>query len=199
MHAYNYAYEYIRDQILNGKYEPNTKLTEERLAEEIGISRTPIRTAIMQLEQEGLIKNKRVFSPTAKDIRDIFQVRILLEGFASKYCANYISEEALQRLQKCIEIGYTGTVEEVMEANFEFHQIIVEETRNPLIIDIINKMQSIIYLFRKTVVYHKRPHLIDEHKAIYNAIKNHDEQLAERLMVEHLQKDLDFSLGRINM
>lgn len=199
MHAYTYAYEYIRDQILNGNYNPNSKLTEEKLAEEIGISRTPIRSAVMKLEQEGLIKNKRVFSPTEKDIRDIFQVRILLEGFSSKYCASHISDEALQRLERCVEIGRTGTIDEVMDANFEFHQIIVEETKNPLIIDIINRMQSIIYLLRKTVVYHKRPYWIDEHQAIYNAISIRDGHLAEKLMVNHLEKDLEFSLGLLNV
>ncbi|WP_421662531.1 GntR family transcriptional regulator [Lysinibacillus telephonicus] len=198
-HAYTYAYEYLRDQILNGKFEPNMKLTEEKLAEEMGISRTPVRSAIAKLEQEGLIKNKRIFSPTSTDIRHIFQVRILLEGFSSRYCARYISEEGLNSLRECVEIGHTGTQEEVMQANHQFHQIIVKETHNPLMIDTIDKMQSIIYLMRKTVVYHKRPNLIDEHAEILNAIASHDEDLAENLMVEHLKKDLEFSLNLLKV
>lgn len=199
VHTYTYAYEHIRDQILNGKYEPNMKLTEEGLAEELGISRTPIRSAIAKLEQEGLIKNKRIFSPNSNDLRNIFQVRILLEGFAAKYCANFISEQALLRLQDCVRVGETGTLEEIMQANHQFHQIIVEETHNPLLIEVIDKMQSIIYLFRRTVVHQKRPNLIAEHAAIYEAISTHNEKLAEQLMVEHLQKDLEFSLNRLNM
>ncbi|KGR77532.1 GntR family transcriptional regulator [Ureibacillus manganicus DSM 26584] len=198
MHAYTYAYEKIRDQILSGEIEPHIKLTEEMLAEKFGISRTPIRSAIAKLEQEGMIRNKRIFIPTANDIRHIFQVRILIEGYAANYCSKFISEDALNRLKKCVEVGFDGTLEEVMEANHEFHQIIIQETRNPLMISIIDKMQSIIYLFRKTVVGQKRPHLIDEHANIYKAIENHDDQLAQQLMVEHLEKDLEFSLSRIN-
>ncbi|MBD8027108.1 GntR family transcriptional regulator [Ureibacillus sp. Re31] len=197
VHTYTYAYEYLRDQILSGKIEPNTKLTEEKLAEELGISRTPIRSAIAKLEQEGLIKNKRIFSPTQTDIRNIFQVRILLEGFAARYCADYITKDALERLKECVEIGQKGTIEEVMEANYLFHQIIVEETHNPEIVKIIDRMQSIIYLLRKTVVQQKRPHLIEEHAAIYHAIATHDSQLAEQLMIDHLQKDLEFSIHRL--
>nr|WP_106784867.1 GntR family transcriptional regulator [Lysinibacillus timonensis] len=199
MHAYTYAYESIRDQILQGEIEPSIKLTEEMLAEKIGTSRTPVRTAIARLEQEGLIRNKRVFVPTSTDMRNIFQVRILLESFAAKYCANFITENGLSQLKRCVEIGNTGTFEEIMQANQQFHQVIVEETRNPLIIDIIDRMQSIIYLFRKTVVQQRRPHLIDEHAAILSAIENHNDHLAEQLMIEHLKKDLEFSLSRLNI
>ncbi len=59
-------------------------------------------------------------------------------------------------------------------------------------------MQSIIYLFRKTVVGQKRPHLIDEHASICKAIEEHNEQLAQDLMVDHLQKNLEFSISRIS-
>ena len=198
VHSYTYAYEYIRDQILSGKIDPETKLTETSLAEKLGISRTPIRSAIAKLEQEGLIKNKRIFIPSSIDMRNIFQVRILLEGYAAKYCANFITENALLRLRECVDIGHNGTTEEIMIANYQFHQIIVEETNNPLITDIIERMQSIIYLARKTVVQQKRPFLIDEHELICNAIESHNGELAEQLMIEHLQKDLEFSLNHIS-
>ncbi|MGX9133324.1 GntR family transcriptional regulator [Rummeliibacillus sp. JY-2-4R] len=197
--AYVQAYEYIRDHILNGELERGTKLTEERLAEEMGISRTPIREAIRKLEQEGLIQKKRVVNPTDTDLRHIFQVRILLEGFAAKFCANYMTEKQLEDLRTCVEIGTTGNTEEIMAANYDFHQIIVGATNNPMIIDIIDRMQSIIYLFRKTVVYHKRPNLIEEHDKIFQAILLHNGDEAERLMKEHLQNDLDFCLNRISV
>jgi DNA-binding GntR family transcriptional regulator len=65
-------------------------------------------------------------------------------------------------------------------------------------IDIIDRMQSIIYLFRRTVVFFNRPFLIDEHEDIYKAIQSRDSQLAEKLMQEHLEKDLDFCLHLLN-
>lgn len=193
-HAYIHSYEYIRDKILNGELERGTKLIEERLAEELGVSRTPIRESIRKLEQEGLVKQKRVVNPTDTDLRHIFQVRILLEGFAARNAATYMSEETLKRLEESIRIARTGTFDEIMKANEDFHDIIIKSTNNPVMIDTIERMQSIIYLFRKTVVYHKRPYLIDEHQEIYEAIRTHNADEAERLMKEHLHFDLDFCL-----
>ncbi|MDQ0253398.1 DNA-binding GntR family transcriptional regulator [Evansella vedderi] len=192
--AFIQAYEYIRDKILNGELPSGTKLVEERLAQELGMSRTPIRESIRKLEQEGLIKQKKVINPTEADLRNIFQIRILLEGFASRCAASYMNEETLQRLEKCISIARSGSTEEIMKANKEFHDLIVQASNNPVMIDIIDRMQSIIYLFRKTVVLYKRPFLIDEHQDIYEAILAHDGDLAEKLMKQHLQADLDFCL-----
>lgn len=196
--AYLHSYEYIRDKILNGELPRGSKLVEERLAEELGVSRTPIRESIRKLEQEGLIKEKRVVNPTETDLRNIFQVRILLEGFATRSAASFMSEEALQRLNNCITTARNGTLDEIMAANKEFHDIIVQASNNPVMIDMIDRMQSIIYLFRKTVVIHKRPFLIDEHEQIYKAICIHDADHAENLMKKHLQADLDFCLHYIN-
>jgi DNA-binding GntR family transcriptional regulator len=193
-HAYLQSYEYIRDQILNGELERGTKLIEEKLAEQLGVSRTPIRESIRKLEQEGLVKQKRVVNPTDMDLRHYFQVRILLEGFAARSAATYMNETDLNQLKECIDIGRNGTNEEIMEANKQFHDIIVNATNNPVMVDTIERMQSIIYLFRKTVVYHNRPFLIDEHQEIYDAIVSHNGNEAERLMKEHIQADLEFCL-----
>ena len=192
--AYVIAYEAIRDKILNGELEAGTKLVEERLAEEIGVSRTPVRESIRRLEQEGLSKGKYVVCRPGRGVPLRFQVRMILEAQAVRTAATYMSEEDLELLAKYIHIGRTGTVEEIMAANKSFHELIVQASRNPVMIDIIDKMQSIIYLFRKAVVYQKRPFLIDEHEEIYLALKQRDADKAEQLMKDHLQADLDFSI-----
>ncbi|MDR4945322.1 GntR family transcriptional regulator [Neobacillus cucumis] len=195
--AFHQSYEIIRDKILNGELPGGTKIVEEKVAAELGVSRTPIRESIRKLEQEGLIVNKRVVKPTEKDLRNMFQVRILLEGFSAKCAASYLKEDELESLYNCVEIGRKGTVEEIMRANERFHEIIVNASNNPVMIDIIDRMQSTIYLFRKTVVFYNRPHLIDEHEEIYKAIKARDGDKAEKLMKNHLQADLDFCLHLI--
>lgn len=192
--AYIHCYEQIRDKILNGELPGGTKLVEERLAEEMGVSRTPVRESIRKLEQEGLIKRKRVVSPTDEDLRHIFQVRMLLEGYAAKCAAFYMDEATLAQLQQCVDTARKGDVQETMDANKLFHDIIVQASRNPELVQIIDRMQSIIYLFRRAVVHHKRPFLIDEHQQIVDAIAVHDAEEAERLMQHHLQADLDFYL-----
>ena len=75
-------------------------------------------------------------------------------------------------------MGREGTVEEIMDANERFHEIIVQASGNSLMIDTISRMKSIIYLFRKTVVLYNRPRLIDEHEEIYEAIKARDGEKA---------------------
>lgn len=191
------SYEMLRDKILNGELPGGTKITEEKLAAELGVSRTPIRESIRKLEYEGLIVNKKVVKPTEKDLRHMFQVRILLEGYSAQCAASYLQENELNALHECVEIGKKGTVDEIMDANEQFHEIIVKASNNPVMIDIIDRMQSTIYLFRKTVVFYNRPHLIDEHEDIYNAIQARDGQKAEELMKQHLQADLDFCLHLI--
>ncbi|WP_449354232.1 GntR family transcriptional regulator [Virgibacillus natechei] len=192
--ASHQAYEVIRDRILNGDIPSGTKVVEAKFAQELGFSRTPVREALRQLIYEGLIINKKVIQPTEKDLRNLFQVRILLEGFSSQAAAIYLPEEKLNLLSQCIKVGREGTTEEVMKANEHFHELIVQASGNSEIIEIINRMKSIIYLFRKTVVLHKRPFLIDEHEEIYKAIIARDGQAAKQLMENHLQADLDFCL-----
>ncbi len=195
--AYHQSYEMIRDRILNGELPGGTKIVEEKLAAELGVSRTPIRESIRKLEQEGLIVNKRVVKPSEKDLRNIFQVRILLEGYSAKCAASYLTKNEIETLHECVEIGKKGTIEEIMDGNARFHEIIIGASNNPVMIDIIDRMQSVIYLFRKTVVFYDRPHLIDEHEQIYKAIKARDGLNAEQLMKDHLQADLDFCLHLI--
>lgn len=192
--ASNQAYELIRDGILNGDIPAGTKMVEEKLATELGISRTPIREALRLLTYEGLIVNKKVVQPTEEDLRNLFQVRMLLEGFSAKSAATYLPEEQLNLLASCIQIGRKGSVEEIMNANELFHRIIVQASGNSLMIDTIERMKSIIYLFRKTVVLNNRPRLIDEHEEIYEAIRARDGKKAKKLMEDHLKEDLDFCL-----
>ncbi|MCP8968073.1 GntR family transcriptional regulator [Ectobacillus ponti] len=196
--AYHQSYEILRDRILSGELPGGSKIVEEKIAAELGVSRTPIRESIRKLEQEGLIVNKRVVKPTGKDLRNMFQVRILLEGYSAQCAASYLKENELEALYQCVEVGRKGTREEIMMANERFHEIIVHASNNPVMIDIIDRMQSTIYLFRKTVVFYQRPHLIDEHEQIYHAIQARDGQQAELLMKSHLQADLDFCLHLIS-
>lgn len=195
--ASHQCYEIIRDMILNGQLAAGTKIVEEKIATELGVSRTPVRESIRKLEYEGLIVNKKIVKPTEKDLRNMFQVRLLLEGYSAQCAASYLTENELDSLYECVQIGRKGTMEEIMIANERFHEIIVNASNNQVMIDIIDRMQSTIYLFRKTVVFYQRPHLMDEHEQIYQAIKDRDGKKAELLMKNHLQNDLNFCLHLI--
>lgn len=196
--AQTLAYEMIRDRIFNGDFAGGTKLVEESLAMEIGVSRTPVREAIWRLEQEGLIKRKKVIQLTEMDFRHMFQMRKLIECHATHTAAMFMLEEDIAKLQECVEIGRTGLPNEVIEANKLFHDIIVNACKNPIMIDTVDRMQSTIYLFSKTVVTHKRPLLIEEHAQICQAIADRKPERASMLMKDHLDADLEFTLHLMN-
>lgn len=188
----------MRDDILSGKITPSEKITEIGLAKKLNVSRTPIRLAITKLREEGLIKGNYVYIPNETDFRDIFQVRGLLEGFAAEYCATYITEESLLKLEECVKNGFSDDEHIRLESNYLFHQILVEETHNKKLIQIIDQMQSLIRLFRITVTLQKRPRLVSEHEEIYQAIKEGNGSRAKKLIQEHIDKDLNFGLSHLS-
>ncbi|WP_419961472.1 GntR family transcriptional regulator [Psychrobacillus sp. BM2] len=198
MNAQKLAYEYIRERMLDGTYKGGMKLVEERLADEIGVSRTPIREAIKRLEQEGLIKNKHIYNPTAQDLIYIYEIRIALESFAANRAAKNMTTETIIELENSIKKSRNslldGHSKNTYNENQRFHELIINECQNPIMIEKLEKAQTIFYLFSLRLDIYNRPHLIDEHEEIYKAIKNKNEQLAGELMANHLYKDMNFTL-----
>lgn len=192
--AYRLAYEKIRNQIFSGELLGGSKLIEERLAENIGVSRTPVREAIRRLEQEGLIKNKRVYKPTKEDLMHFSELRTLIESHSAKKAAESMSKEKLGLLRQAIKASKKGTLEEIVSANKTFHDLIVSECNNPVIIEEVQRMDAIFYLFSRTLIKNKRPLLFEEHEEIYQAIAGKNANLAEQLMRNHLQNDLKYML-----
>lgn len=191
------AYEKIRENILNGTYPGGMKVVEVQLAEEIGVSRTPVREAIRRLEQEGLIKRKKVIKPDRTDLLHLFEMRMLIECHAVKMAALHMSDRQLAKLHACLSTVKSGDTDTAIDANKRFHDIIMQECKNPIMIHTVNKMQAVIYLCSTTVVRHARPNLNEEHAAIYEAIAQRDPDSAAALMETHLKANLAFTLAVI--
>lgn len=191
---YEQTYETIRDMIFTGRLKNGEKIVETRLAEQLGVSRTPLREAIKRLEQEKLIENNQISNPTNQDYQDIFELRILIEKYAVVKATHYFTIDDFKEMENFVKIGYKGSSDEAMDANKMFHEKIVNSTKNNFMIETFNQMQSIIYLFRKMVLNHNRPGLIDEHNEIVMAMKERDAEKAEKLIEMHLKADLEFAL-----
>lgn len=187
------AYEKIRENIISGTYPGGMKVVEVQLAEEIGVSRTPVREAIRRLEQEGLIKRKKIIKPGKTDLLHLFEMRILIECHAVKMAALHMSEKQLDKLHGCLETVKLGGTDDAVNANKQFHNLIVQECKNPIMIDTVNKMQAVIYLCSTAVIRHARPKLNEEHQAIYEAIAKRDPDSAAALMAAHLKANLEFT------
>jgi len=188
-------YQKIRNDIISGALKKDEKITEAKLAKKYEVSRTPIREALKQLELEYFIKNSYIFIPTTEEYRQIFEMRILLETHALKKAAIVYTDADLEELKSYTEIDMNQEHEDkIIETNDKFHQKIIAATRNQFILDTYQKYKSFIYLFSQTVIYQRRPGLIEEHREIVDALFDRNIDLAVSLLETHLKNDLEFSL-----
>ncbi|MHC3757792.1 GntR family transcriptional regulator [Staphylococcus succinus] len=188
-------YQKIRNDIISGALKKDEKITEAKLAKKYEVSRTPIREALKQLELEYFIKNSYIFIPTTEEYRQIFEMRILLETHALKKAAIVYTDTDLEELKSYTEIDMNQEHEDkIIATNDKFHQKIIAATRNQFILDTYQKYKSFIYLFSQTVIYQRRPGLIEEHREIVDALFDRNIDLAVSLLETHLKNDLEFSL-----
>jgi len=192
------VFEILEDDILSGKLEPGDSLIETKLSEELGVSRTPIREAIRQLELEGLVKsipNKGavVLGVSIQDIKDIYAIRTLIEGLAARWAAEKITPEEIAALQESVELleFYTGKndMQHLQKFDSRFHEIIYDACKsNPL-----KKTLSSFHHYIKNAralsfqTPGRAKKALEEHKAILKAIMEGDSKTAEILACEHVK------------
>lgn len=190
--------EQLRNDILNGLFSHDEKLTEAKLAAFYNVSRTPIREVIRKLESQYLIKEGYINIPGKEEYRNLFEMRILIESHSIKKAVRFFQQSDIDDMRRLIAVSKEKNYELIMDANQQFHEKIVDATRNPYLLSTYEQLNTVIYLFRKTVIEKERPGLIEEHDEIVNAIEERNEMKAEKLIVEHLEKDLEFGLYYIN-
>ena len=184
--------------VLNGKYKKGESLTESRLAAELGVSRTPIREALTQLENEGLVelvpnKGAVVTGISPKDIQDIYTIRIMIEGLAARWAAENIAEAELRDLQEAIELEefYTskGDIDRLMGLDSRFHQVIYRAAKSMPLHYMLRTFHHYIQHARSQSIAApgRARRALAEHKAIFAAISERDGDKAERLMAEHIR------------
>ena len=188
----------LEDAIISGEYNDGDSLNELKLSQELGVSRTPIREAIMQLELEGLVKNipnkgAIVVSITKKDVEDIYLIRIQVEGLAAQLCARNIKEEEIKVLEKIVDLQdfYLSKFDTapLWQLDGEFHKIIYDCTRNRPLKSMLTSYHNYIQRARDTSIQvdGRAEKCVAEHRAILCAIKNHDATQASTLMTDHIR------------
>lgn len=192
------VFNQIEDKILCGEYKDGDSLNELKLSKELGVSRTPVREALMQLELEGLIKtvpNKGalVVGISEKDIEDIFAVRIRIEGMAAKLCAENATPEQITQLQKNMDLQefymIKGDIEQIRGLDDEFHKLIYSASGSRPLRFMLSSFHNYLKHARDISVHtdDRAEKSVSEHKAILQAIKNKDGELAELLIVHHIR------------
>ncbi|TYP51657.1 GntR family transcriptional regulator [Thermosediminibacter litoriperuensis] len=193
------VFEALREAIITGELKPGERLMEVQLAEEMGVSRTPVREAIRKLELEGLVvmiprKGAYVAGLSLKDAADVFEIRQSLEGLAAALAAERITDEEIESLERILveitEAAENDDVETAIRKDAEFHQILFKATRNDRLVQIINNLKEQIDRFR-TQSFANRARvrsLLEEHKKIVEAITDRNVELAKKLAEEHIEK-----------
>jgi DNA-binding GntR family transcriptional regulator len=187
----------MREAILSGRLKPRERLMEVQLAEEMGVSRTPVREAIRKLELEGLVvmvprKGAYVAGLTLKDVAEVFEIRSSLEGLAAALAAERITDEEVIILDKILDdistAGEKGDIKTVIKKDMEFHQVLFSASRNDRLAQMINNLKEQIDRFRTQSFSNpiRTKSVLSEHEHILNAIKQGDVENSERLAKEHI-------------
>lgn len=187
----------IREDILSGLYRENDELRENTIAQELGVSRTPVREALRQLELEGLVtiipnKGAYVTGITNKDARDIYIIRSYLEGLCARWACDNITQEQLDGLEEILYLSDFHAQrehhEQLVELDNKFHELIYEASGSKILRHVLSDFHHYVERIRKITL--SRPSRAsksnEEHKAIMEAIKNRDGELAEKLAHEHM-------------
>ena len=207
-------FEQLQDEILSGKYKKGEILSEAKLSEELGVSRTPIREAVRRLEQERILDETGrgivVVGISAEDILDMYDIRIQLEGKAAARAAKNVTDEQLNEMQEVIDLQkfYTdkpGDVSNksnnIRDMDSSFHELLYRASGSVVFHDTLSNIHKKILKFRKASVSDKSraEQSYEEHLAILDALRLHEPELARSRTVQHIINARDNIKKRLAM
>lgn len=192
----------LREDILNGKYKDHEELKEVAIGEELGVSRTPVREALRQLELEGLIrivpnKGAYVTGITAKDVKDIYMIRSSLEGMCARLATEHISREQLEEMEENVYLASyhaeRSQMEQMTELDNRFHHILYEACDSKMLQNLLQDFHQYVIRIRKKTLSTKERGIAsnEEHRQIMEAIKSGNPDEAERLATMHMENAYD--------
>ena len=197
----NQTYKLLRNKLLIGYFNSNQRLTEESLANELGVSRTPVREALHKLELEGLVKptgkrGYRVPEDSLDDVNELFEIRAIMEGHALASISKKVPENILQSLKKIVQQTekdfMSGHFESIFDYNTQFHDLLysILSEQKPRLYSLIEDMREYTLRYRKnTLVHHKGvQRSIEGHKKILLALEVGDRFLCEQVMRHHINE-----------
>ena len=202
------VFENLREAILEGNLKPGQRLMEVQLAEQLGVSRTPIREAIRKLELEGLVvmlprKGAYVANMSLKDIIDVLEIRSSLEGLAAYLAAERIHEDDARKLQEIAEdfkqsIEKKDDIDVLLKKDVEFHECIFNATKNKKLSQIINSLWEQVHRFRATYIsdFDTSYNLVVEHDHILKARISGNNEDAKKYAIEHIEQAEQFIIER---
>ena len=195
------VYKLLEDEILSGRLKSGEVMREQALSAKLNVSRTPIRSALHRLAEEGLVKisanrGATVVGVTSEDVTDIYLIRERLEGLASRLAAERMTEEEKNELKNSVELAEfyisRNDAEHLREQDTEFHRIIYNDSGNRLLCKVLSDLHKNIKAYRKTSLQVKGrvEKSVAEHREILEAILAKDSEEADRLTSLHIQNSM---------
>ena len=187
----------IRDDILNGKYKEHEELKEVAIGNELGVSRTPVREALRQLELEGLVQiipNRGAFVTGIQpgDVHDIYMIRSRLEGLCARWATERITPEQMEALEENIYLAdfhvQRGHLEQMTELDNQFHRILYNACGSKMLEHLLIDYHQYVVRIRKATLstLERSAASTEEHRGIMDAIKAGNADLAEKIAGEHM-------------
>ncbi len=202
----SWIHEELKSQILEHKLKPGQKIIQEEVAEELGVSRTPLLKVLQMLEAEFLVESKPrrgyyVREISTKEMIDVFECREVLEGLATRLIAEKADESDLEAIKNCF-VPFLGSNNPINENEYEkadqrFHSLISKKCDNKMLsrLEMIGNVHILAY--QKGLL---RPpeETLPEHKEIINALINRDGNKAELAMREHIKRSRNSLEKKLN-
>jgi DNA-binding GntR family transcriptional regulator len=196
------ATELIREAIVAGRIAPGERLKEEELARELGISRTPVREALLILQAEGLVdaapnRGATVRAHTAEDLEDLYSLRALLEGFAARRAALRIAEDSIAMLCESCErfeaLEVEDDLRDLVRENLFFHNTILSAAGSVRLAEMVRKVIELPLVYKSYIWYSPDQKRISAHyhRQITTALEARDSERAELIMKEHVYEARD--------
>ncbi len=192
------VYDILKKGIIFREIESGKKINEEELAKSLGVSRTPIRETLLRLEHEGIVKiiprrGAFVVSQSKEKVRDLLQVREVLEGLVARLATENVKRELLDSLRHCLEKVSSAESDDdgllkYTPADIEFHALLLEACDNELLRNMMESVNAHLQMVRlRTVALPGRPEqTVREHYEILEAMQKRDPTLAEKRMRKHV-------------
>ena len=191
------VYDILKELILTGRLEPGMLHNEKRLAEVLGVSRTPVREALLELSREGMVsfipsKGVKVRKITTKQVQEVFELRRIIEGYIIKSISKQLSPADLKKIEKILtkQDRSASKDEEVtfIEMDKEFHLFMASKMGNEQIETILQNLRDQIHLMGIRAIKDspRSQQVLKEHQRIFSALKKKDAKRSHDELMRHL-------------
>jgi DNA-binding GntR family transcriptional regulator len=197
----------IKELILTNRIQPGQPIVIDKLAEEFGVSHTPVREALAMLERDGLIElnsyqNPKVANVTVKDVREVYEMRLMIESWAVERAAKNLTNERIDHIDKLLQIARreaeVNNYEPHLKVDLLLHETILNSTNNDLFWNMAQRIHERSIHVRALVeargTIRDIEQIIDEHCLIIQALRAHDPVQARSTMVAHLESGFSRTL-----